>query len=124
MPTSFAASTTSVPAGTAILWPSIVTLTSGMRQRRPHVARMPQRVVLVLLTEVPEGRIDDPARRVAQAAEASAVLQTVGDPLEDPELDPRPFVSRDAVVRPARACRRRRRRCAGSTAQLPACHRC
>src|SRR5713226_5517796 len=55
MPTSLAASTTSVPAGTAILWPSMVTFTSGMRQRRPDVARVSQGVVLVLLAEVPEG---------------------------------------------------------------------
>src|SRR5947209_16639714 len=96
MPRSLAASTTKVPAGTAILWPSIVTLTSGMR---PHLACVPQRVVLVLLAEMAECRIDDPPGRVAQPAETTAVLQPVGDPLENAQLDLRTLVREDAVVR-------------------------
>src|SRR3984893_17419413 len=98
MPTVLAASTISVPAGTVTLCPSIVRLMSGMRQRLPHIALVSQAVVLVLLAEVAHRRLDDPAGRVAQAAEAAPVLQPVGDALEHAELQPRTFVGQDAVV--------------------------
>src|SRR5712691_2052469 len=110
MPMVFAASTTSVPAGTAILWPSIVRLTSGIGPTHEwgggieghlaHVAHMPQRVVLVLLAEVAERRVDHPAARVTQAAKAAAILQAVRDPLQDVELDLRALVGQDALVGP------------------------
>src|SRR3979411_2372218 len=100
MPTVLAASTISVPAGTVTLYPSIVRLMSGMDQRGSHIARVPQAVVFVLLAEVAHRRLDDPAGRVAQAAQAASVLQAVGDALEDAALQPRPFVGQDAVVRP------------------------
>src|SRR5229473_3097442 len=98
MPTVFAASTMSVPAGTVILCPSIVRLMSGMRESLPDVAFVTQAVVLVLVVEVPHGRLDDPAGRVTKAAEAASVLQPFGNPLENAELELRPFVREDAVV--------------------------
>src|SRR6266581_3804538 len=90
MPTVFAASTTSVPAGTAILWPSMVRLTSGIDGSLAHVARVAERGV------------DHPAARVTQAAEAATVLQAVRDPLEDVKLDLRALVGQDALVGPHR----------------------
>src|SRR6266581_3913439 len=102
MPTVFAASTTSVPAGTAILWPSMVRLTSGIDGSLAHVARVPERVVLVLVAEVAERGVDHPAARVTQAAEAATVLQAVRDPLEDVKLDLRALVGQDALVGPHR----------------------
>src|SRR4029077_3700074 len=95
-----AASTTSVPAAAVILWPSMVRLTSGISPPRlrgggpqgrrggrlPHVAGVPQSVVLVLLAEVAQRRVDDPTARVPQAAEAAAVLQAVGDALQDVQV--------------------------------------
>src|SRR5260370_1052120 len=72
MPTSLAASTTSVPAGTASLWPSIVMLTSGMRGHSSDVACVPKGVVLVLLAEMAHRRVDDPPTGVAESAEAAA----------------------------------------------------
>src|SRR5260370_39051312 len=111
MPTVFAASTINVPAGTVSLWPSIVRLTSGIGPHFPAlggrcpgprsgpgrmglagVALVPERVVLVLAVEVPEGGVDDPARGVAKAAQAAAVLKRVGDSAEVVELDLRPLV--------------------------------
>src|SRR5712692_509651 len=102
MPTSLAASTTRVPAGTAILWPSMVTFTSGIYGYRSDIARVPKGVVLVLLAEVAEGRVDDPPGGVAETAEASTVLQYVGDALEDTKLDLRALVRQDTVVGPDR----------------------
>src|SRR5260370_6175655 len=98
MPAVLAASTMSVPAGTVILCPSIVRLMSGMRESLPDVALVTQAVVLVLVVEVPQGRLDDPAGRVTKAAEAASVLQPFGNPLENAELELRPFVGEDAVV--------------------------
>src|SRR5260370_20437580 len=98
MPTVLAASTMSVPAGTVILWPSIVRLMSGMRESLPDVAFVTQAVVLVLVGEVRHGRLDGPAGRVTKAAEAASVLQPVGNPLENAELELRAFVREDAVV--------------------------
>src|SRR6266851_3725956 len=102
MPMVFAASTTSVPAGTVILWSSMVRLTSGIDGNLAHVARMPQSVVLVLIAEVAERGVDHPAARVTQAAEAAAILQAVGDPLQDVQLDLRALVGEDALVGPRR----------------------
>src|SRR5690349_3718523 len=99
MPTVFAASTTSVPAGTVILWPSMVRLTSGMGGNFSYVARVAQGVVFVLLAEVAERGIDDPAARVAEAAQATPVLQPVRDALQDVELDLRSLIGEDAFVR-------------------------
>src|SRR5438105_5164478 len=62
------------------------------------LALMPERVVLVLAVEVPEGGIDDPARGVAETAEAAAVLQRVRDPAEVVELDLRAVAGEDALV--------------------------
>src|ERR1700704_5915422 len=76
----------------------MVRFTSGIREHRPHVARVPQGVVLVLIAEVTERRVDDPAGRVAEAAKAAPVLQPVRDPLEDAELDLRSFVGEDALI--------------------------
>src|SRR6266849_1627701 len=98
-PPSLAASTTSVPAGTARLWPSIVTFTSGMGDGSLHGADVVQAVFLVLVSEVPHGRLDHPTRCVAQPTEAAAVLEAVGDPLEDPELDLRALAGEDSLVR-------------------------
>src|SRR5487761_751064 len=102
MPTVFAASTNSVPAGTVIACPSMVRLMSGMREHGSDVARVPEAVVLVLVVEMPHRRLDHPAGGVAQAAQASAVLQTVGDALEDAELELGSFVRQDAFVCPDR----------------------
>src|SRR5260370_5317953 len=102
MPTSLAASTTSVPAGTASLWPSIVMLTSGMRGHSSDVACVPKGVVLVLLAEMAHRRVDDPPTGVAESAEAAAVLEPIGDPLQEVELDLRAFVGEDALVGPHR----------------------
>src|SRR5690242_14471231 len=85
----------SVPAGTAILWPSMVRLMSGMGH---HLALVPQRVVFVLAVEVAERGVDDPACRVAEAAQAAPVLQRVRDPAEVVELDLRTLVGQDALV--------------------------
>src|SRR6202521_1715109 len=121
MPTVLAASTISVPAGTVTLCPSMVRLTSikgspgnrggwvrisrgpsGMCKRLADVAGVPERVVLVLLAEVAEGRVDDPARRVAEPAQAAAVLEAVCDALEDAQLELRALVGKDALVAPHR----------------------
>src|SRR5438552_8432079 len=99
MPTVFAASTMSVPAGTEILCPSMVRLMSGICRNGPHVAFVPQSVVLVLLAEVAKRRVDHPTGGVPQAAEAPAVLQAIGDALQRVELDLRPLVGQDALVR-------------------------
>src|SRR5258708_8029192 len=100
MPTVLAASTIRVPGGTVILCPSMVRFTSGMRQRGSDVAGVPEAVVLVLVAEVAHGRLDGPAGRVAQTAQAASVLQAVGDSLEDAELQLRALVREDAVVGP------------------------
>src|SRR4029077_3698831 len=102
MPMVFAASTTSVPAGTMILWPSMVRLTSGTYSSLSNVALVPERVVLVLAAEVAERGVDHPAARVAQAAQAAPVLQAVGNALEDLEVDSRALVAEDALIRPDR----------------------
>src|ERR1700682_307896 len=102
MPTVFAASTMSVPAGTVTLCPSMVRLMSGIREHGSDVARVPEAVVLVLVVEMPHGRLDDPAGGVAQAAQAPAVLQAIGDTLEDPELELGSLVRQDAFVCPNR----------------------
>src|SRR2546427_6409308 len=99
MPTSWAASTRSMPAGTASLWPSIVTFTSGMGQRRLHGADVVEAVLLVLVVEVPHGRFDHPARGVAEPTQAAAVLQTVGHAFEDAELNLRALTGKDPLVR-------------------------
>src|SRR5216117_2373591 len=98
MPMVLAASTTSVPAGTAILWPSIVRLTSGTRHDLADVALVAERVVLVLLAEVAQGRVDHPSARVAEAAQTAAILQAVGDALQDVELDLRALAGEDSLV--------------------------
>src|SRR5260370_32624332 len=99
MPTSLAASTTRVAPGTAILWPSMVTLTSGMYERRLHRADVVQAVLLVLVVEVPHRRFDHPAGRVAEATQTAAVLQAVRHALEDAELDLGALAREDAFVR-------------------------
>src|SRR5712692_6801406 len=98
MPAVFAASTMSVPAGTVILWPSIVRLTSGTRHHLADLALVPERVVFVLVVEVAEGGVDDPASRIAKAAQTTAVLQRVRDAAEVVELDLRPLVGQDALI--------------------------
>src|SRR3982074_3481745 len=98
MPTVLAASTMSVPAGTVTLCPSIVRLMSGMGEGLPNVALVSQAVILVLLFEVAHRRLDDPTGRVAKAAQAPTVLQSIGDALQDAELQPRSLVGQDAVV--------------------------
>src|SRR5579859_2773981 len=98
MPIVLAASTISVPAGTVILCPSMVRLTSGTGPHLADLALVPERVVLVLAVEVAERGIDDPARRVAEPAQAAAVLERVRDPAEVVELDLRALVGQDALV--------------------------
>src|ERR1700694_155322 len=108
MPTSLAASTTSVPAGTVSLWPSMVRFTmcapcartgaSGMGERSLHGADVVQAVLLVLVSEVPHRRLDHPTRGVAEPAKAAAVLEAVRDPLEDPQLDLRALGRGDLAV--------------------------
>src|SRR5712692_10619655 len=98
MPMVLAASTMRGLAGTVSFLPSIVRLTSGMSRDRPDVALVPQRVVLVLLAEVAEGRVDDPSAGVTETAEAAAVLQAVRDPLEGIELQLRAFIGQDSFV--------------------------
>src|SRR5216683_6903962 len=98
MPTVLAASTMSVPAGTVILWPSMVRLTSGMRKSPSDVALVSERVVLVLRAGVADGRVDDPDSRIAESAQASPVLQPVGDSEQDVELDLRSLVGQDPLV--------------------------
>src|SRR5258708_675348 len=99
MPTSLAASTTSVPAGTVSLWPSIVRLMSGMSQGGLYGADVVQAVLLVFVFEVPHRRLDHPTGSIAQPAEAAAVLKSFRDPLEDSELDLRTLAGQDSVVR-------------------------
>src|ERR1700682_363262 len=98
MPAVLAASTISVPAGTVTLCPSIVRLMSGMCQRFSNVAGVSECVVFVLIAEMAVGRLDDPAGRVAQAAQAAPVLQPLGDALEDAELELGAFVGQDPFV--------------------------
>src|ERR1700731_4723737 len=98
MPTVLAASTMRVPAGTVILCPSMVRLMSGMSERLADVAGVTQAVVFVLVVKVAHGRLDHPAGRVAEAAEAAPVLQSVRHPLQDSELELRSLVRQDAVV--------------------------
>src|SRR4029077_14247554 len=68
----------------------------------PDVAGVPQGVVLVLLAEVTEGRVDDPAGRVAESAKTAPVLQAVRDALEDVQVQLRAFVGEDSLVGPHR----------------------
>src|SRR5438046_9429799 len=63
-----------------------------------HLALVPERVVLVLDVEVAERGVDDPARRVAEPAEAAAILQRIRDAAEVVELDLRPVIAEDALV--------------------------
>src|ERR1700682_148824 len=98
MPTVLAASTMRVPAGTVTLCPSMVRFTSGMRERLSHVAGVVEGVVFVLVPERAEGRVDDPAGGVAEAAQAPSVLQAVRHALEDAEVDLRALVGEDALV--------------------------
>src|SRR5260370_26434204 len=100
MPTSLAASTTSVPAGTASLWPSIGMLTSGMRGHSSDVACVPKGLVLVLLAEMAHRRVDDPPTGVAESAEPPAVLEPIRHPLHEVELDPRALVGEASLVGP------------------------
>src|SRR5260370_22558081 len=111
-----AASTTRVPAGAVILCPSIVRLTSGTGPsgaarhlptvwgglRIGHVAGMAECVVLVLVTEVAQRRVDDPTARVAESAETAPVLQAVRDALQDVAIQLRALVAQDALVGPRR----------------------
>src|SRR5260370_9115652 len=98
MPTSLAASTTSVPAGTAILWRSRGPWGSGRSERCLNRADVVQAGLLVLVVEVPHRRFDHPAGRVAEAAQTAAVLQAVGHALEDAELDLGALAREDAFV--------------------------
>src|SRR6266849_2486713 len=98
MPTVLAASTMSVPAGTVILCPSIVRLMSGMHESLPDVAFVTEAVVLVLVVEGAHGRLDDPAGRVAQAAQAAPVLQPVRHALENAELQLGSLIGQDSLV--------------------------
>src|SRR2546421_12773798 len=98
MPRVLAASTMSVPAGTVTLWPSIDNSTLGTCRDLSDVAFMTQGVVLVLAAEVAEGGVDDPAGRVAQPAQAAAVLEPVGNALQVVELDLRALVGEDPLV--------------------------
>src|SRR5215510_15639294 len=98
MPTVLAASTIRVPAGAVILWPSMVRLTSGTDSHLADSALVAQDVVLVLVAEVAQSGVDDPAAGVAEAAQTPAVLQPVGDALQDVELDLRALVGKDALV--------------------------
>src|SRR5712691_1685604 len=93
-----AASTMSVPAGTVSFLPSIVRLTSGNCRYLSDVALVPERVVFVLLAEVSDGGVDHPACRIAEAAQAPAVLQPVRDADQRVELDLRAFTGQDALV--------------------------
>src|SRR5438477_13197654 len=103
MPTVLAASTISVPAGTVTGLPSMVRLISGIRHYLPDVALVPERVVLIFLAEMTERRVDDPAARIPQAAQAAAALQPVGNALQRVELDLRALVGETALLRPDRA---------------------
>src|SRR5260370_3407685 len=98
MPTVFAASTMRVPSGAVIWWPSMGRLTSGMRKSLSDVVFVPESVVLVLLAKVADGRVDDPAARVAEPAQAAPVLQPVGDSEQDVELHLRSLVGQDPLV--------------------------
>src|SRR5215472_14247763 len=100
MPMVLAASTTSVPAGTAILCPSMVSLTSGTDGHLPNVACVSKRVVLVLVAEMAERGVDHPSAGVAETAQAAAVLETVGNSLQDVDLHLRALVGKDALVGP------------------------
>src|SRR5712692_11327272 len=98
MPTSLAASTMSMPAGTVILCPSMVRLMSGIGERGLHRANAVQAVLLVLVVEVPHGRLDHPARCVAKPTQAAAVLQAVRHALENAQLDLGALAGEDPVV--------------------------
>src|SRR5437016_6001322 len=101
MPTVFAASTISVPAGTLRGLPSMVRLTllvSGTGRDSTHVAFVPQRVVLVLVAEVAERGVDDPTGRVAEPAQAASVLQRIRNAAQVVELDLRTLVVENALV--------------------------
>src|SRR5581483_2589723 len=100
MPMVLAASTISVPAGTVILWPSIVRLTSGMGGHGLHAAGVVEAVLLVLVVEVPHRRVDNPAGGVAEAAQAAAVLQRVRHLPQVLQLDLAALVRKDALVHP------------------------
>src|SRR5579859_3826043 len=102
MPAVLAASTIRVPAGTLILRPSMVRLTSGIRGDSLGLAGAPQAELLVFPAEVAKRRVDHPARGVAESAQAPAVLQTVRDALQDAELDLRPLSGQDLFVDPHR----------------------
>src|SRR5437879_12314445 len=99
MLTVVAASTMSVPAGTVILCPSMVRLTSGIGGYSPDVALVPEGVVLVFRAEVAERRVDHPTRGIAQAAQAPAVLEAVRNTLQGVELDLRALIGQDALIR-------------------------
>src|SRR5260370_1381320 len=99
IPTSLPAATIGVTAGTVSLWPSIVRLTSGIDERGLDGADVVQAVLLVFVMEVPHRGLDDPTGGVAETAETAAVLEAVGDALEDPKLDLRALAGEDAFVR-------------------------
>src|SRR6266568_980973 len=88
----------SARACTAVAVWVFTTMPSATGHDLAGVALVPQGVVLVLAVEVAERGIDDPARRVAKATEAAAVLQRVRDPAEVVELDLRPVVGEDDLV--------------------------
>src|SRR2546428_4158049 len=93
MPMVFAASTISVPAGTVTLRPSMVRLLSGTDGDLADAAPVPQGVVFVFVPAVADGGVDDPASRVAQSAQAAAVLQAVVNTLERVALGPGSVIS-------------------------------
>src|SRR5207253_9551565 len=89
-------------SGTCGLFPIPGEVPAGGRRRASDVAFMPERVVLVLLAEMSQRGVDDPAGRVAEPAQAPAVLQPVRNALQGVELGLRSLIGQDSVVRPDR----------------------
>src|SRR5207244_8785028 len=77
-------------------------LRSGIRHYLPDVALVSERVVLIFLAEMTERRVDDPAARITEAAQAAPVLKPVGNALQRVELDLRALVGEDALIGPDR----------------------
>src|SRR5215467_8704172 len=74
-------------------------LRSDMRWHPPGRALVPQHVLLVLVAEVLHRRHDHPAGRVAQAAEAPAVLQALLNAVENLQVHHGAVARQDALVR-------------------------
>src|SRR5215472_9475353 len=72
---------------------------SGMGGHPVSRALVAQRVLLVLVAEMPHRRHDHPARGVAQAAQAAAVLEALLDAVQDLQIHRAALAGEDPLER-------------------------